>query len=229
MRQSFSHAALNFTGTPHINWCQFYAQRWAADWMAPNWPVPVGFEGSRMIAARIKLGEICLRSSNHFALMLNSNNINPSQRRRPAKDAQGSTRGRLDDGFEREHGPERRQGAVLWPQSEGVLILDASGRYASLQGRPDRAKLKTASRFDFDATPAELKAVVLSFAANFFGTWSVNEAGKSLTRRFESALIPNNDGTEQKSTVSLSGDELRLTTTSPVTRVRTDAVYRRAK
>jgi hypothetical protein len=49
---------------------------------------------------------------------------------------------------------------------KGVLIFDASGRYALVQGKPDRAKLKSASRFDLDATPAELKAVLLSFAAN---------------------------------------------------------------
>ena len=114
------------------------------------------------------------------------------------------------------------------PNPKGVLILDAGGRYATVQGRPDRAKLKTASRFDLDATPAELKATLMGFAANA-GTWSVNEADKTLTRRFESALIPNNEGSEQKATVSLSGDELRLTTTNPVTKVRTDAVYRRAK
>ena len=39
------------------------------------------------------------------------------------------------------------------------------------------------------------------YAANY-GTWSVNEADKTLTRRFESALRPNNEGTDLKDTVS---------------------------
>ena len=111
---------------------------------------------------------------------------------------------------------------------KGVLILDASGQYAFVAGRLDRAKFKNASRFELDATPAELKAALLGFGANA-GTWSVNEADKTLTRRYESAVIPNNEGSEQKNSVNLSGDQLKLTVTSPVTGVRTDAVYRRAK
>jgi hypothetical protein len=111
---------------------------------------------------------------------------------------------------------------------KGVLILDASGRYASIQARPGRPKLNTANRLDLDATVADLKAVVVGFAANS-GTWSVNEADKTLLRRYETAVIPNNEGSDQKANVTLTGDELKLTQTSPVSGVRTDVVYRRAK
>jgi len=112
------------------------------------------------------------------------------------------------------------------PNPKGVLILDASGRYASVQGRPDRAKAKSPSRFAI--TTEELGTAARAFAANF-GTWSVNEADKSLTRRFEGALVPNNEGSEQKSIVSLTGDELKLTTVSPVTNDRNEIAYRRAR
>lgn len=114
------------------------------------------------------------------------------------------------------------------PNPKGIMILDASGRYAQVQGRSDRPKLKTANRFELDATAAELKTVLLGFAANT-GSWSVNEADKTLIRRYESALVPNNEGSEQKAIVTLTGDELKLTQVSPTSRVRTDAVYRRAK
>jgi len=90
---------------------------------------------------------------------------------------------------------------------KGVLILDASGQYAFVAGRFDRAKFKNASRFELDATPAELKAALLGFGANA-GTWSVNEADKTLTRRYESALIPNNEDSEQKSSVNLDTPRL---------------------
>jgi hypothetical protein len=109
---------------------------------------------------------------------------------------------------------------------KGILILDAGGRYAAVQGRPDRPKPKTASRFQVSAT--ELGEAAKEFAANF-GTWSVNEADKSITRKFEGALNPLNEGSEQKSSVALAGDELKLSTVSPVTGDRNDTAYRRAK
>jgi hypothetical protein len=109
----------------------------------------------------------------------------------------------------------------------GILILDANGRYAAVQGRPDRPRLKSALRLQ--VTKEELGAAALDFAANF-GSWSVDEADKALLRRFEGALIPNFEGTESKASVSLAGDNLRLALeVSSVTGERIDSVYRRAK
>src|SRR5437762_7380687 len=87
---------------------------------------------------------------------------------------------------------------------KGILIFDAGGRYAAVTGRADRPK--TPSRFQI--TTEEMGRAALEYAANF-GTWSVNEADKTLTRRFEAALIPNNEGTDLKVSVSLAGDELK--------------------
>jgi len=39
-------------------------------------------------------------------------------------------------------------------------------------------------------------------------------ADKTLTRRYEAALSPNVEGTDQKNSVSLAGDEMKLVTTS---------------
>src|SRR5215471_5251522 len=49
----------------------------ATDWMAPNCPVPAAMAGSRRTATRVTLGAISLRSSSHFAPMLNSNKTKP--------------------------------------------------------------------------------------------------------------------------------------------------------
>jgi Lipocalin-like domain len=124
--------------------------------------------------------------------------------------------------------PNGKKDQLYGANPVGVLILDASGRYAQVQGRPGRPKLKTANRAELDAPAADLKAVLLGFAANT-GIWSVNQADKTLLRRYETALIPNNEGADQKASITISGDELKLTQTSPVSGVRTDAVYRRAK
>ena len=60
----------------------------------------------------------------------------------------------------------------------GVLILDASGRYASVIAARGRPKLSSGNRSD---VPAEqFKAAAMGLAANF-GTWSVNEADKTMS------------------------------------------------
>jgi hypothetical protein len=110
---------------------------------------------------------------------------------------------------------------------KGILILDTGGRYALVQGRPDRPKFTAGNNVRVDTPAAEFGEAARAFAANF-GTWSVNEADKTLIRRYEAALIPNAEGSETKVTVSLTGDELKLTGADAVG-LRTDAVYRRAK
>lgn len=110
---------------------------------------------------------------------------------------------------------------------KGILILDAGGRYAQVSGRPDRAKFNASDNIRLDTPAAQYGEAARAFAGNF-GTWSVNEADKTLTRRYEAALIPNVEGTDQKNSVSLAGDELKLVSTSAAG-LRTDSVYRRAK
>ena len=109
----------------------------------------------------------------------------------------------------------------------GIIIFDAAGRYAAVQGRPDRPKVGSASRFD--VTTEALGMAAKEFAANF-GTWSVIEADKTLTRRFEGALIPHNEGAESKDSISLAGDELTLTTVNALpSGDKSVTVYRRAR
>jgi hypothetical protein len=109
---------------------------------------------------------------------------------------------------------------------KGILMFDAGGRYSWFIVRGNRPKYKSAS----DPTTEEIAATIRDYVAGNFGTWSVNEADKTLTRRYDAALNPNNDGSETKVTVSLSGDELKLTSMTPAASGnRTDSVYRRAK
>ena len=109
------------------------------------------------------------------------------------------------------------------PNPRGILILDASGRYATVRGSPDRPKFKSSSQ----PTTDELVAA-RAFGANF-GTWSVSEVDKALTLHLESALRPNNEGTDVKNSVSLAGDELKVSGVIPAAGVRFEVVYRRAR
>jgi hypothetical protein len=118
-----------------------------------------------------------------------------------------------------------RQETFRGANPNGILILDASGRYASVTARGDRTKFKANGRAG--ATTEEFAAAARTFGANF-GTWSVNEADKTLAQRWESALVPNNMGQETKASVSVAGDELKLTA-APAAGGREESVFRRAK
>jgi hypothetical protein len=93
-----------------------------------------------------------------------------------------------------------------------ILVYDASGHYVFINAPLGRPK---ASGRPLTASPAEeIKAVDQGFAANF-GTWTYNEADKTITTRVEGAFLPNNEGNEGKATVvSVTGDELKLTSST---------------
>ena len=108
----------------------------------------------------------------------------------------------------------------LGANPKGILIFDAGGRYTRIAGKSDRPKLKSG------VTPQEFGAAVLgSFGANF-GTWSVNEADKTLIVRVEGAQNPNLEGAERKDKISLVGDELRVQGPDPG---QAESVWQRAK
>jgi hypothetical protein len=107
------------------------------------------------------------------------------------------------------------------PNPKGILMMDAGGRYATMGGKSDRPKLKSGNRSE--VTAQEFGTAAMDFAANY-GTWTVNEADKTVTMHREGALNPNNEGTDVKVSVSLAGDELK--SVGPGGRT---FVYRRAK
>jgi hypothetical protein len=74
----------------------------------------------------------------------------------------------------------------------------------------------------------EYKAAAMGLVANF-GTWSVNELDRTLTQHIDGALSPNVEGSDGKSTVGLTGDELKLIGPAPVIGARSEEVYQRAK
>jgi hypothetical protein len=61
-----------------------------------------------------------------------------------------------------------------------------------------------------------------------FGTWSVNEADKTLTARVEGALNPGAEGSDAKFSVSLTGDSVQLVSLG-ANAATIESVYRRAK
>jgi Lipocalin-like domain len=109
---------------------------------------------------------------------------------------------------------------------KGFLIFDSGGRYAQVIARADRPKFKSPG----EPTVEELAAATEDFFTANAGTWRVSEAEKLLIQVFEAALRPNDEGTLFRSGISLSGDELRLTSVRPLpTGARIDVLYQRTK
>jgi Lipocalin-like domain len=74
---------------------------------------------------------------------------------------------------------------------KGILMFDASGPYALVTAPAGRPKFKTAAQ----PTTEELLAATKDFAASN-RTWSISEADKIITMRFETAVVPDNEGTD---------------------------------
>jgi lipocalin-like protein len=91
---------------------------------------------------------------------------------------------------------------------QGMLIFEANGRYGLILSKRDVPKITSNSRTN--GTAEENKAVVQGTISHF-GTYSVNEADKSITFRIETSTYPNFNGTEQKRGFTLVGDELTYT------------------
>ena len=96
---------------------------------------------------------------------------------------------------------------------KGIAFFDQSGRFAMILMRSDLPKIT--SNNAMTATDAENKAIMQGSTA-FFGSWSADEATGAMLNRIDSATYPNWDGTDQKRTVSMSGDEMKVCVPSQI-------------
>ena len=83
---------------------------------------------------------------------------------------------------------------------------------------------------DRTQTTAEEYAAAAKGLVAQFGIWSVDESAKVFTRKVEGALNHGLPGVEEKKSVVVSAEELRLSDpNSKLTDVKTEQVFRRAK
>src|SRR3989441_11377468 len=74
------------------------------------------------------------------------------------------------------------------PNPKGILVFDANGRYVLVITRSDLPKFAS-NRVD-QGTAEENKAVMRGLIVTF-GTYSVNEVGKTVTTQVEGGSFPN--------------------------------------
>jgi Lipocalin-like domain len=113
------------------------------------------------------------------------------------------------------------------PNAKGQLMLDPSGRFSFLISRASIPKFAVANVNQ--GTAEENKAVVQGMIA-YIGTWSVDDASKTLTTNIEAGSYPNlNGGTQKRIITSVTADELKYTNPATTTGTSSDVVWRRAK
>ena len=95
------------------------------------------------------------------------------------------------------------------PSPQGVASFDSNGHYILLTARSGLPKFASNNRNE--GTPEENKAVVQGSIAHF-GTYTVNDADKTITFHIETSTFPNWNGTDQKRPFTVTGDELKWTT-----------------
>ena len=112
------------------------------------------------------------------------------------------------------------------PNARGILIFDHNGRYSATVMRAALPKFAQENRMV--ATPDVYEAIALG-SVTHFGTYAVDEAGKTITFRIQSSSYPNWDGTEQQRSYTLAGDELRYTASAGGIGGTATLVWKRAK
>ena len=120
--------------------------------------------------------------------------------------------------------PDGTRTETFGPDSKGMIIFDASGRYVSVTTSANLPKFASGNRNT--GTPEENKAVVQGSIAHF-GTYSV--ADKVITLKVEGGTWPGWTGTDQKRPImSFAGDEIKWSVAASIGGT-TEVGWRRAK
>jgi hypothetical protein len=110
---------------------------------------------------------------------------------------------------------------------KGIFMLDGSGHFTFFITRPDLPKF--AGKTVLEGTATEYKAVVTGIVASF-GTYSINEADKTITTHVEGSSFPNLIGLDQKRLITtLTADELKYGNPVNTAAGTVEAIWKRAK
>ena len=105
---------------------------------------------------------------------------------------------------------EREDGTkfdTFGPKPTGVLTFGSDGRLSLQWMRSDLPKFASNDRQN--GTPEENKAIVQG-SLSYFGTYTVDDAAKTMVIHIEGCSFPNWNGKDQKRSFALARDELTL-------------------
>jgi hypothetical protein len=113
------------------------------------------------------------------------------------------------------------------PNPKGLMIFESNGYFSLMTSRADIPNF--AVNNVNQGTAEEYKAAMTGMIANV-GTWSVDEATKTITTHIEAGSFPNLNGNKQTRVISaLTADELRYTNGASVSGTSDEATWRRVK
>ena len=112
------------------------------------------------------------------------------------------------------------------PNPKGMFMFDKDGRFMQMLTRSDIPRF-AGKRVD-EGTPEEYKAVMVNVVASF-GTYTVNEAERTVTTTVEGSVFPNLVGVAQKRRiVTLDAKELKYTNPATTMGTTAEATWKRA-
>ena len=110
---------------------------------------------------------------------------------------------------------------------KGVNTYDAKGNFTLIIMRPDLPKI--ASGDPEKLTPEEAKAIG-GGAIAYYGTYTVNEADKTVSLKIDATTLPNQLGMEQKRIItSMSTNEMKYRNPTSVRGGQIELVWKRAQ
>jgi len=123
----------------------------------------------------------------------------------------------------------QQKGKTLKKQIVGtwtfVSALDGNGNFAQFITRSDLPKFG-AKRMD-QVTAEEYRAVMTGLVASF-GTYTVNEAEKTVITHVEGSVLPDLVGVDQKrKIISLTASELKYTNPTTVSGLAAETIWKR--
>jgi hypothetical protein len=108
---------------------------------------------------------------------------------------------------------------------KGIFMFDSHGHFTQFITRSDLPKFAAGSVDK--GTADEAKAVLAGFVASF-GTYTVNEADKTVTTHVEGSVFPNIVGRDQKRAItSLTANELKYTNPMTSLGMSAEATWKR--
>ncbi len=122
--------------------------------------------------------------------------------------------------------PDGSRVPLYGPNPQGVASFDINGHYLLLTARAELPKFASNDRMK--GTAEENKAVVQG-SISHFGTYTVNEADKTITFHIQTSTFPNWNGVDQKRPFTITGDELKWTTPASSGGGLAEVVLKRAK
>ena len=119
---------------------------------------------------------------------------------------------------------------LFGPNAKGMLILNGSGHFSLHVTRAARPMFTSENRMT--GTAEENRAAVQGMIS-LVGTFTVHEQDRSMLLRIESSSYPNLDGTEQRQSFRIIGDQLSWPEAAPIAGptgdLRSDLIWKRAR